>query len=102
MRGFKRWMLVAPIALSMIGMAVANENPVAPDASMAEAAVAEAEAAVKRADAQRALWTSAEDALRRARLALRGGNPAMAVEQAHIAQKHSELGIAQKSYPLFR
>ena len=95
-------MLVAPIAVCMIGLADAKENPIVQDAALAEAAVAEAEAAVKRADAQRALWTSAEEALRKARRALREGNSAMAVEQARIAQKHSELGIAQKSYPLFR
>jgi hypothetical protein len=27
---------------------------------------------------------------------------AMAIEQARIAQKQSELGIVQKDYPLFR
>ena len=95
-------MLIAPIALSMIGVAVANENAVTADALVAETAVADAEAAVQRADAQRALWTSAQDALRKARRALQEGNTAMAVEQARIAQKQSELGIAQKSYPLFR
>lgn len=95
-------MLVAPIALSMIGVAVADENSVTAQAAVAETAVADAEAAVQRADAQRALWTSAQDALRKARRALQEGNTAMAVEQARIAQKQSELGIAQKSYPLFR
>jgi hypothetical protein len=100
MRGFKRWMLVTPIALSVIGIAVANGNPVAADE--AEAAVADAQAWVKQAQAERALWTSAEDALRKARHALQEGDRAMAVEQARIAQKQAELGIAQKSYPLFR
>jgi len=84
----------------MIGIAGAKEN--FPDAAVAEAAVAEAEAAVKLAEAQRALWTSAEKALRKAHSALREGNTTMAVEYARIARKHSELGIAQKSYPLFR
>ena len=95
-------MLVAPIALLMIGVAFANENPVTAEAAVAETAVADAEAAVQRANAQRALWTSAQDALRKARRALQEGNTAMAIEQARIAQQHSELGIAQKSYPLFR
>lgn len=84
----------------MIGLAGAKEN--SPDAAVAEAAVAEAEAAVKLAQAQGALWTSAEEALRKARGGLREGNTAMAVEHARIARKHSELGVAQKSYPLFR
>lgn len=47
-------------------------------------------------------WTSAEDALRKTRRALQEGDRAMTVDQARIAQKHAELGIAQKSYPLFR
>ncbi|MBI3528554.1 MAG: hypothetical protein HY067_11370 [Betaproteobacteria bacterium] len=102
MRGFKRWVLVFSIALSIIGAAIANAAPVAPDASGAEAAIAEAEAAARQAEAQRALWTSAEDALRKARRALQEGDTTMAVEQARIAQKQSELGIAQKSYPPFR
>ncbi len=93
---------MAPFALSMLGIAAANENPIAPDAARAEAAVAEAQAAVERADAQRALWTSAEEALRKARRALREGNISMAVKQACIAQRHAELGIAQQSYPMFR
>ena len=100
MRGFKRWMFAVPIALSVIGTGAANETPAGPDAALA--AVADAEAAVKRADAQRALWTSAEDALRRARRALQDGNTAMALDQARIAQRQAELGIVQKSYPLFR
>jgi flagellar basal body L-ring protein FlgH len=102
MRGLKRWVLVFPIALSIMAAAIANAKPVAPDASAAEAAIADAEAAIRQAQAQRALWTSAEDALRKARRALQEGDTTMAVEQARIAQKHSELGIAQISYPPFR
>lgn len=97
MRDLKRWMVAVLIAFPAI--AVASEKP---DASSAEVAIAEAEAAVKQVSARRALWTSAEDALRRARRALQEGNVAMAIEQARIAQKQSELGIAQKDYPLFR
>jgi hypothetical protein len=97
MRGLKRWMLAVLIALPAI--AVASEKP---DASSAGVAIAEAEAAVKHASSRRALWTSAEDALRRARRALQEGNAAMAIEQARIAQEQSELGIAQKDYPQFR
>jgi hypothetical protein len=96
MRGLKRWILTVLIGFPAI--AVASEKP---DASSAEVAIVEAEAAVKQASTRRALWTSAEDALRRARRALQEGNAAMAIEQARIAHKHSELGIAQKDYPLF-
>ena len=92
--------LLVPILMSIIGPAAANEAPPTTDA--AKAAVEEAEAAMKHANAERALWTSAEDAMRRARRALQEGNAAAALEQALLARKQAELGIAQKSYPLFR
>lgn len=97
MCSLKRWILAVLITFPAI--AVASEKP---GASGAELAIAEAEAAVTEAGTRRALWTSAEDALRRARRALQEGDAAMAIEQARIAQKQSELGIAQKDYPLFR
>ncbi len=100
MGGFRRWMLVLPVVVSLAGPAGADDEPPAPDA--AAAAVARAEASVRQASGERALWTSAEDALRKARRALQDGNLAAAIEQAHIAQKQAELGIAQKSYPQFR
>ena len=97
MHTLTRLMLVFLIAFPPA--VVASETP---DASSAVAAIAEAAAAVKQASNRRALWTSAEIALRKARRALQEGNVATAIEQARIAQKHSELGIAQKDYPLFR
>lgn len=97
MRTLKRWMLV--ILITFLPAVVASETP---DAANAEVAIAEAAAAVKQASIRRALWTTAEEALRRARRALQEGDAAMAIEQARIAQKQSELGIAQKDYPLFR
>jgi hypothetical protein len=101
MVSFKRWLFGLCIALFTIGLVLANETSV-PEAVAAEAAVAEAQAAVARAATQRALWTSAEEALQKARRALREKNFATAVEQARVASMHSELGIAQKNYPLFR
>lgn len=91
-------MLAVSTVTAMTGLAAADEDP----AVAAGTALAAAEVAVKQANAQHALWTSAEDALRRARGALREGDAAMAIEQARIAQKQAELGIAQKGYPLFR
>jgi len=99
---FKRWMWGVPVALSMAVPSLANEAPGVSDSAAAASAIAAAEAAVKQADAQHALWTSAEDALRKARRALQEGNIATALEQARVAQTQSELGIAQKGYPLFR
>ena len=95
-------MVAVPIAVSMIGSGAAIENPVIPDTAAAASAVAEAEAAVKRADARHSLWTSAEDALRKARRALHEGNTTAAFEQARVAQTQSELGITQQGYPPFR
>ena len=92
-------LLLAPI-ISITGLAAGNEDP--PTANAAAAAVEEADAVMKQANAERALWTSAEDAMRRARRALKEGNAAVAIEQALLARKQAELGIAQKSYPLFR
>ncbi len=92
--------LLVPILISITSPAAANEYP--PTADAAAAAVEEAEAAMKQANTERALWTSAEDAMRRARRALQEGNAAVALEQALLARKQAQLGIAQKSYPLFR
>jgi hypothetical protein len=97
MHRLKRWMLMFLIAFPPAGTATET-----PDASGAEFEIAKAETALRQANSQRALWTSAEDALRRAHRALQDGNPTMAIEQARIAQQQSELGMAQKDYPLFR
>ena len=101
MGSFQRLMrLLVPILVLITGPAAANEDLTTPDS--AAATVEEAEAAMKQANAERALWTSAEDAMRRARRALQEGNAAVAIKQALFARKQAELGIAQKSYPLFR
>lgn len=70
-------------------------------ADRARAALAEAEQAVLAAREQQALWTTAEEALKLARRALERGNYAEALKQAKTAREHAELGLAQKSYPLF-
>lgn len=71
-------------------------------ADVARAAIAQAERAVRRAEAQRMLWTTADEALRGARRAFEDGDLAAAVAQARIAREHAELAIAQKRYPPFR
>ncbi|MEO8164374.1 MAG: hypothetical protein ABI619_03165 [Betaproteobacteria bacterium] len=102
MRSFKRYVCVVRAVMGVIAVS-GCESTLAEDAGMSEAAAAvrKAELAVQRAQAQRALWTSAEEALRKARRALGDGDAPGAIDQALIAQKQSELGIAQKSYPLF-
>lgn len=72
------------------------------NADVARAAIAQADRAVKRAEAQRVLWTTAEEALRGARRAFEDGDLAAAVAQARVAKEHAELAIAQKRFPPFR
>jgi murein lipoprotein len=72
------------------------------NADVARAAIAQADRAVKRAEAQRVLWTTAEEALRGARRAFEDGDLATAVAQARVAKEHAELAIAQKRFPPFR
>jgi hypothetical protein len=72
------------------------------NADVARAAIAQAERAVRRSEAQRMLWTTAEEALRRARRAFEDGDLAAAVAQARTAREHADLAIAQKRYPPFR
>ncbi len=72
------------------------------NADIARAAIAQADRAVKRAEAQGMLWTTADEALRGARRAFENRDLAAAVAQARVAKEHAELAIAQKRYPPFR
>jgi hypothetical protein len=72
------------------------------NADVARAAIVQADRAVRRAEAQRMLWTTAGEALRGARRAFEDGDLAAAVAQARVAKEHAELSIAQKRYPPFR
>jgi hypothetical protein len=73
-----------------------------PDTALARAAIAQAERAVRRAEAEHMLWTTSVEALRRARQAFESGELATAIAQARIAEKHAELAIAQERYATFR
>jgi hypothetical protein len=64
--------------------------------------LAEAEAAVKAAAAKRALWTTAEDALREARSALAVGECERAARAAGVAAEQARLGIEQTRYPMLQ
>lgn len=97
-RRVKTWQFQAAVALGMMlaaGPATASGND-------ARAAVSAAETAVAQAAAGNALWTSAEEALRRARGALEAGDPAAATRWAETASEQARLGLAQKQYPLTR
>ena len=90
--------IVAPAFAS----GVAAKPGQALSADVARAAIAQADRAVRRAEAQRMLWTTAEEALRGARRAFEDGDLAAAVAQARVAKEHAELAIVQKRYPPFR
>jgi len=95
--------LLTGLTVMLVGSGVlASGNGETIPGGRAHAAVAEAERAVSRAHAERALWTTAEEALRNARHALEQGNLALAIKQARVAKEHAHLAIAQRSYPLTR
>jgi murein lipoprotein len=66
----------------------------------ARQALAKAEADVKEAKAQNALWTTAQDALKKAQEAAAKGDSAATLKFSKTASEHARLGLAQKGYPL--
>ena len=66
----------------------------------AKAALAKAEADVKAADAKKALWTTAEDALKAAKEAAGKGDSNAVIKNAKTASEHAKLGSDQKAYPV--
>ena len=95
---------MAPVRFTIIGLATISWHlqPALATDVRAAVAVAEAERMVAAARARNALWTSAEEAMARARQALERGDDPVAVDQARIATDQAALGIAQKQYPLTR
>ena len=66
----------------------------------ARQALAKAEADVKEAKAQKALWTTAQDSLKKAQEAAAKGDSAATLKFAKTASEHARLGLMQKTYPL--
>jgi hypothetical protein len=66
----------------------------------ARQALTKAEADVKEAKTQKALWTTAEDALKKAQEAAAKGDSAATLKFSKTASEHARLGLMQKSYPL--
>jgi hypothetical protein len=56
---------------------------------------------VRQAWEQRALWTTAQEALEQARAAVASGDYAGAVRSAQLAIEQAQLGMAQSRYPRF-
>lgn len=66
----------------------------------AKQALAQAEADVKAAQAKKALWTTAQDALKQAKAAAEKMDSAAVIKHAKVASEHAQLGIAQSQYPV--
>ena len=66
----------------------------------AKAALAQAQADVKEAKAKKALWTTAEDALKKAESAAAEFDNQAVIKNAKTASEQAKLGIAQTKYPL--
>lgn len=102
--------LIAALCGLMLG-GCQGSSMVKPEAKPAEAAkpalsdeasqaLAKAEADIKEAKARKALWTTAESALKKAQEAAAKADSAATLKNAKAASELARLGIAQLSYPL--
>lgn len=85
--------LLSTALLAAPGLASANAS------DETNQAIAKAEADVKEARSKNALWTTAEDALKKAKELAEKGDNAGAQKQAKKASEQAQLGIGQLSYP---
>ena len=83
------------------GPAFASQPTAQSAEGRALAAVTKAESAVQAAAAQKALWTTAQEALHEAQAAFDRKDFATAERLARFAAEQARLGIAQRSYPPF-
>lgn len=100
----KKGMLVACLAAGLVlaGEAVGTNQADPAQAQQARAAVAAARDAVESAAHKGALWTTAQDALKRAEQALAQQDYAAAQRFAQFAAEQAKLGIEQLGYPHFQ
>lgn len=66
----------------------------------AKQALAKAEADIQAAQAKKALWTTAQDALKKAKAAAEANDSAAVIKHAKEASEFAQLGIAQTQYPM--
>lgn len=94
-----RKMIVALTGLLFMACAgaMAGEAALSDEASQA---LGKAEADVKEAQAQKGLWATAADALKKAKEAAEEANSAAVIKFSGTASEHARLGIAQTKYPL--
>jgi len=65
----------------------------------ASKALVQAEADIKAAKSRAALWTTAEDALKKAQEVAAQNDSAATLKFSKAASKFAEMGLAQKNYP---
>jgi hypothetical protein len=94
--------VVALLGLVVMHASAATAEPQQLDARQAQAALQRADEAVRRAWSERALWTTAQEALEQARTAMARGDHRGAMAAAGVAVEQAELGIAQSKYPGFQ
>jgi hypothetical protein len=94
-------MVVAFVGMLAQAGAAGADQPVTPDARQAQEALRSADEAVRRAESQRSLWTTAAEALELARTAAARGDYRVATQAARFAAEQAELGMAQRGYPRF-
>lgn len=94
-------LLFALLSTAMLAIgsvnAMANDAPALSDE--AKQALAKAETDVKEAQAKDALWTTAQDALKKAKEAAGKGDNGEVIKESLKASEHAQLGIKQLSYP---
>lgn len=101
---------LAALGALLLGGCQGNGAAVKPGAPTAEAAkpalsdearqaLGKAETDVKEAKAQKALWTTAEAALKKAQEAAAKGDSAAVLKFSKTASEQARLGLEQKNYP---
>ena len=94
--GIKGTIVASAVVVGLAAPAARADGP-----EQAKAEIRCAEHAVETAREQRALWTTAVEALAQAQAALERGDYATAVRAARVAQEQVQLGIAQTRAPRF-
>jgi hypothetical protein len=93
--------LVAFVGLTCLALGqavVSGEEKLPPDVAQALQRAAQS---IEEARSQGALWTTAQEALERAKAAAERGDVGAALSAARFASEQAELGLAQRRYPRF-
>jgi len=90
----------APQAPAKVEIAPKVEAPKAQLTEEARQALAQAEADVKAAQAKKALWTTAQEAMKQARESAEQNDSAAVIKYSRMASEYAQLGIAQTQYPV--